>query len=94
VPGILVKYDSRSAELANTHAIPSVELSELGGMDVERMVARPTSPNSTAIYALRYDKMRFVLEQNGLQHRMGLRRGMMMHGRPSSGRTLLLRSHT
>ena len=73
VPGILVKYDSRSAELADTHAIPSVEPSEPGGMDVERMVAEADFAEFNRIYPLRYDKMRSVLEQNGLAHQMAYR---------------------
>jgi hypothetical protein len=71
VPGILVTYDARSAELADTHAIPAIAASEVAGIDPERLIAETSYDDFNKLFALRYDKMRFVLEQNGLPHRMG-----------------------
>jgi polysaccharide pyruvyl transferase WcaK-like protein len=70
VPGILVKYDSRSTELANTHSIPSIELSDVDSIDIDRLITETSFSDFNKIFAMRYDKMQFVLEQNGLQHRM------------------------
>jgi polysaccharide pyruvyl transferase WcaK-like protein len=70
VPGILVKYDSRSTELANTHAIPSVELSDLKSLSVDAVLDSVDFSEFNRLFDARYDKMRFVLEQNGLPHRL------------------------
>lgn len=70
VPGVIVKYDSRSSELADTHAIPSIILDGSKTVDVERLIAEASFDQFNKIYALRYDKMKFVLEQNGISHRL------------------------
>jgi hypothetical protein len=71
VPGILVTYDARSAELADTHDIPAIATSEVAGIDPDRLIAETSYDAFNKLFAPRYDKMRFVLEQNGLPHRMG-----------------------
>jgi hypothetical protein len=71
VPGILVTYDARCAELADTHAIPAIAASEVAGIDPDRLIAETSYDDFNKLFAPRYDKMRFVLEQNGLPHRMG-----------------------
>lgn len=70
VPGILVKYDSRSTELANTHAIPSVTVKDTEEMPLDDLLASVDYAEFNRVHELRYDKMRFVLEQNGLPHRL------------------------
>ena len=68
VPGVIVKYDSRSSELADTHAIPSIILDESKNVDVERLIDEASFDDFNKLYALRYDKMKFVLQQNGIPH--------------------------
>jgi hypothetical protein len=70
VPGILVRYDSRSTELANTHAIPSIEMSSAAELDLPALIRRIDFTDFNRVHALRYDKLRFVLEQNGMAHRL------------------------
>lgn len=69
VPGFLIKYDSRSGELAKTHCIPSVSLED-GQVDVRRLLESVDFSEFNAAYPLRYDKMRWVLDKNGLPNRM------------------------
>ncbi|MFC7542787.1 polysaccharide pyruvyl transferase family protein [Siccirubricoccus deserti] len=71
VPGILVTYDARCAELADTHAIPAIATSAVAEIDPDRLIAETSYDVFNKLFAPRYDKMRFVLEQNGLPHRMG-----------------------
>ena len=68
IPGVIVKYDSRSSELADTHAIPSIVLDKTDDIDVDRLLSEVSFDEFNSIYALRYDKMKFVLEQNGIPH--------------------------
>lgn len=69
VPGFLITYDSRSGELAKTHCIPSVSLSD-GNVDVKRLLREVDFSEFNKVYSLRYDKMRWVLDKNGLPNRM------------------------
>lgn len=71
VPGILVKYDSRSTELANTHAIPSIELSDAEAIDIDRLIGETSYDEFNRVFRMGYDNMRLVLEKNRLPHRMG-----------------------
>ena len=68
IPGVIVKYDSRSSELADTHAIPSIILDRTEDIDVDRLISEVSFEEFNKVYALRYDKMKFVLEQNGIPH--------------------------
>ena len=70
VPGFLVKYDSRSAELADSLAIPSVSLDGKAPEDVEAMLRDISFDDFNKIFPVRYDKMIFALEANGLAHRL------------------------
>ncbi|RDJ22156.1 polysaccharide pyruvyl transferase family protein [Bosea caraganae] len=70
VPGVLVAYDTRSQELAETLKIPVVPEAALaeGGW---RAVYQDTQLNGLArSYAQSYDRMRGFLEKNGVPHRM------------------------
>jgi hypothetical protein len=70
VPGVLVAYDTRSQELAETLKIPVVPEAALadGGW---RAVYQEGPLNALAkSYAQSYDRMRNFLETNGVPHRM------------------------
>jgi len=70
VPGVLVAYDTRSQELAETLKIPVVPEAALaeGGW---RGVYQETQLQALArSYAQSYDRMRDFLDRNGVPHRM------------------------
>lgn len=70
VPGVLVAYDTRSQELAETLKIPVVPEDALaeGGW---RAVYKEAALNGLAkSYAASYDRMRGFLDRNGVPHRM------------------------
>jgi hypothetical protein len=70
VPGVLVAYDTRSQELAETLKIPVVSEAALaeGGW---RAVYQEGQLNALArSYAGSYDRMRGFLDRNGIPHRM------------------------
>jgi hypothetical protein len=70
VPGVLVAYDTRSQELAETLKIPVVSEAALaeGGW---RAVYQEAQLSALArSYAQSYDRMRNFLEKNGVPHRM------------------------
>jgi hypothetical protein len=70
VPGVLVAYDTRSQELAETLNIPVVPEAALaeGGW---RAVYKEAALNGLArSYAASYDRMRDFLDRNGAPHRM------------------------
>ena len=70
VPGVLVAYDTRSQELAETLKIPVVREAALaeGGW---RAVYQEAALNGLSkSYAQSYDRMRDFLEKNGVPHRM------------------------
>ena len=70
VPGVLVAYDTRSQELAETLKIPVVPEAALanGGW---RAVYQEAPLNALAkSYAQSYDRMRDFLDANGVPHRM------------------------
>lgn len=70
VPGVLVAYDTRSQELAETLKIPVVPEAALadGGW---RAVYQESALGSLAkSYAQSYDRMRGFLDRNGVPHRM------------------------
>ncbi|MCW8085098.1 polysaccharide pyruvyl transferase family protein [Sabulicella glaciei] len=70
VPGVLVRYDSRSGELADTHAIPSIELKSTDRVDIHDLIRNVDFSEFNRIHRLRYDKMRFVLDYNNMKHRL------------------------
>lgn len=70
VPAVLVKYDSRSGELANTHAIPSIEANDVDRINMDELAASVDFSEFNRVHRLRYDKMKFVLDQNSLPHRL------------------------
>lgn len=70
VPGVMVRYDSRSSELANTHAIPFIDIEEAESVNLREVLDNVDFSEFNRIHRLRYDKMKFVLEANGLQHRL------------------------
>jgi hypothetical protein len=70
VPGILVRYDARSIELADTHAIPSVTPEDAATKSVEQLFAEADFASFNKSYAKNYDKMKFVLEQNSISYRL------------------------
>lgn len=70
VPGVLVSYDTRSQELAETLKIPVLPEEALaeGGW---RAVYSEAALNGLAkSYAASYDRMRAFLDRNGVPHRM------------------------
>ncbi|HEV7256953.1 MAG TPA: polysaccharide pyruvyl transferase family protein [Bosea sp. (in: a-proteobacteria)] len=70
VPGVLVAYDTRSQELAETLKIPVVPEAALadGGW---RAVYQETALNALSkSYAQSYDRMSGFLDRNGIPHRM------------------------
>lgn len=69
-PGFLVKYDTRSAELADSLAIPSLVINEAPPGNVAELLRDVSFDEFNRIYPLRYDKMRFVLETNNIPHLM------------------------
>ena len=70
VPGVLVRYDSRSGELADSLAIPSVTAEEALRMGPRELVDAVSFDEFNKVFPARYDKMKFVLEQNGVPHRL------------------------
>ena len=71
VPGVMVRYDSRSGELTQTHAIPSIDIDRLDHVDLAQILRETDFSEFNRVHRLRYDKMKFVLEANGLAHRLG-----------------------
>lgn len=69
IPGLLVKYDTRSTELADTHAIPSIILNE-SPHSVEKLLEDVSFDDFNKLYPQRYDNMKLCLESNGLPHRL------------------------
>ena len=69
-PGILVRYDSRSNELADSLAVPSVTAEEALRLSPRELLESVSFDDFNKVFSARYDKMKFVLEQNGLPHRL------------------------
>ena len=70
VPGILVRYDSRSAELADSLSLPSLQLSDEAPPDVAALLRETSFETFNSRFAANYDRMRVAFERNGLPHRM------------------------
>lgn len=69
VPGLLIKYDTRSGELAKTHCIPSIALED-SAVDVNRVLQEVDFSAFNQAYAQRYDTMKRAFDRNGLANRM------------------------
>lgn len=69
-PGVLVRYDSRSNELADSLAIPSVTAEEALRLSPRELLESVSFDDFNKVFPSRYDKMKFVLEQNGVPHRL------------------------
>ncbi|MES3151446.1 polysaccharide pyruvyl transferase family protein [Sphingomonas faeni] len=70
VPAALIAYDSRSQELADTHAIPTLKLADAARMTAQEMIDSVSFDAFNKLYPLRYEKMKFIHEANGIPHRM------------------------
>ncbi len=70
VPGLLISYDTRSAELANTHAIPTLSLEQAAGRDIAELLNQVDYTEFNRLFPVRYDKMKWTMEANGIPHRM------------------------
>lgn len=70
VPAVMIAYDSRSQELADTHAIPTISLEQAAAMSVSDAIGQVSFDAFNKVYAARYDKMKFIHEVNGIPHRM------------------------
>jgi hypothetical protein len=66
----MVRYDSRSGELANTHAIPFIDIEAAENINLQEVLDNVDFSEFNRVHRLRYDKMKFVLEANGLPHRL------------------------
>lgn len=70
VPGVLVAYDTRSQELAETLKIPVVPEAALADGGWRAVYQEAALGNLAKSYAHSYDRMRGFLDRNGIPHRM------------------------
>jgi hypothetical protein len=70
VPGFLVKYDSRSTELADTLALPSMVVDDTTDLNVRSLIEKVSFDEFNKLYPVKYDKMKFVLDANKIPHRL------------------------
>jgi hypothetical protein len=70
VPGLLLSYDSRSTELADSLCIPSMPLADTEGKSIGEIIDQVSFDEFNRNYTLFYDRMKFAFEANGLAHRM------------------------
>lgn len=70
VPAALIAYDSRSQELGNSHAVPMISLKDAARMSTQEMIDSVSYDEFNKVYPIRYDKMKFIHEVNGIPHRM------------------------
>jgi len=70
IPGLLVKYDTRSTELADALSIPSVVVDGDNPPDVKQLLQEVNFDDFNKMFALRYDSMKLLMEHNGIPHRM------------------------
>lgn len=70
VPGVLVAYDTRSQELAETLKIPVVPEAALAEGGWRAVYQEAALNNLAKSYAASYDRMRGFLDYNGIPHRM------------------------
>lgn len=70
IPAALIRYDSRSGELADALAIPSVSADEAGRVPPQKLIEEVDFAAFNKAFSTKYDKMKFVLEQNEVAHRL------------------------
>ncbi len=70
VPGLLVKYDSRSTELADALSVPSLTIEGDLPSDMGKLLREVSFEDFNKTFALRYDRMKLLMEHNGIAHRM------------------------
>jgi len=70
VPGVLVKYDSRSTELADALSVPSLIIKDKLPSDIGKLLREVSFEDFNKTFALRYDRMKLLMEHNGIAHRM------------------------
>lgn len=70
VPGMLVNYDERSAELAETFRIPLIEESQLPGASWRDFYTPDAFAPFLKAYPQRYAAMQTYLQQNGVPNRL------------------------
>jgi len=70
VPGLLVRYDSRSAELADSLDLPSIQLADEAPSSVAALLRETSFETFNSRFASHYDRMRDAFVANGLPHRM------------------------
>jgi hypothetical protein len=70
LPGVLVKYDSRSTELADALSVPSLVIEGDPPSDIGKLLREVSFEDFNKTFALRYDRMKLLLEHNGIAHRM------------------------
>ncbi len=81
IPTIPVVYDSRTREVADLFALPSVEIQAAGVVDLDGILEAADFSFFEAAYARNFASYRGFLEENGLPHRLGL------HPAPEAERT-------
>jgi hypothetical protein len=71
IPGVLITYDTRSEELAETLSIPTIRDSELDNLDDIRKIYAPERfAQFERNFRQNYDRMRVYLERNEIPHRL------------------------
>lgn len=71
IPGILVTYDTRSEELAETLSIPTIRDSDLDSItDVRAIYSPERFERFEKNFAANYDRMRDYMDRNAIPHRM------------------------
>lgn len=71
IPGILITYDTRSEELAETLSIPTIRDTELDSLaDIRDIYAPERFEQFERNFCRNYDRMRAYLERNEIPHRM------------------------
>ena len=71
VPGILVTYDTRSEELAQTLSIPTIRDTDLDAIEDVRQIYQPERFKLfEQNFRANYDRMRAYLDRNEIPHRM------------------------
>ncbi len=70
VPAIYFTYDTRTAEFAETFAIPSYDVFSGKPFDLEALWRQSLFDAFNAAYRLRYDAMRDFLDENAVAHTM------------------------
>ncbi|EFH12357.1 polysaccharide pyruvyl transferase family protein [Teichococcus cervicalis] len=70
VPGMLVNYDERSAELAETFRIPLIEESQLAGASWRDFYRPEAFAPFLKVYPQRYAAMQTYLQHNGVPNRL------------------------